>query len=112
MQRPSLPRTKCSDSYYYSDAQFETMSRRKVSNNVTTQSRCDASRVTTQDYHSTTTRKTKLNRATFTVKDKPMRDLTWCNKVPKGKRIKPAKRNGVKFTEVDSRHSVHSLTSV
>ena len=104
MQRPSLPRTKCSDSYYYSDAQFETMSKRTVRESVTTTSQ--------QDYHSTTTRKTKLNRATFTVKDKPMRDLTWCNKVPKGKRIKPAKRNGVKFTEVDSRHSVHSLTSV
>ena len=42
----------------------------------------------------------KLNAVTFTIHDKPMSNLLWCNKVPKGKRNKPAKINGVQHSEV------------
>ena len=44
------------------------------------------------------TRKTRLSNVTFTLHDKPMRELLWCNKVPKGKRNKPAKINGIVVT--------------
>ena len=46
------------------------------------------------------TAKIKLKDVTFTIHDKPMKHLLWCNKVPKGKRNKPAKINGVQHHEV------------
>ena len=46
------------------------------------------------------TAKIKLKDVTFTIHDKPMKQLLWCNKVPKGKRNKPAKINGVQHHEV------------
>ena len=45
------------------------------------------------------TPKIKLNDVTFVLGDKPMSNLLWCNKVPKGKRNKPAKINGVLVNE-------------
>ena len=42
----------------------------------------------------------KLKEVTFTLNDKPMKTLLWCNKVPKGKRNKPAKINGVTHDEL------------
>ena len=46
----------------------------------------------------------RLSNVTFTLSDKPTRtlynSLTWCNKVPKGKRNKPAKINGVQHHEI------------
>ena len=46
------------------------------------------------------TQRIKLNAVTFTIHDKPMKHLLWCSKVPKGKRNKPAKINGVQHSEV------------
>ena len=51
--------------------------------------------------------KIKLKDVTFTIHDKPMSNLLWCNKVPKGKRNKPAKINGIQHHEV-SDAVVHS----
>ena len=48
----------------------------------------------------TTTPKTKLKDCTFTINGKPIKTLLWCNKVPKGKRNKPAKINGIQHSEV------------
>ena len=48
------------------------------------------------------TPKIKLKDVTFTINDKPMKHLLWCSKVPKGKRNKPAKINGVQHSEVSS----------
>ena len=48
------------------------------------------------------TPKIKLNDVTFVLGDKPMKHLLWCSKVPKGKRNKPAKINGVQHIEVSS----------
>ena len=42
----------------------------------------------------------KLKEVTFTLGAKPMRELLWCNKVPKGKRNKPAKINGIVVTNI------------
>ena len=42
--------------------------------------------------------KVKLKDVTFTLHAKPMKTLLWCNKVPKGKRNKPAKLNGIVVT--------------
>jgi len=44
--------------------------------------------------------KIKLKDVTFTINDKPMSNLLWCNKVPKGKRNKPAKINGIQHSEI------------
>ena len=44
------------------------------------------------------TTRVKLKDTTFILGDKPMRSLLWCNKVPKGKRNKPAKLNGILVT--------------
>ena len=44
------------------------------------------------------TTKVKLKEVTFTRGSKPMRTLLWCDKVPKGKRNKPAKINGIIVT--------------
>jgi len=46
------------------------------------------------------TPKIKLKDCTFTIHSKPMKTLLWCNKVPKAKRNKPAKINGVQHSEV------------
>ena len=46
------------------------------------------------------TPKIKLKDCTFTLHSKPMRTLLWCNKVPKGKRNKPAKINGIQHSEI------------
>ena len=64
------PKTKCSDTWYYSDEQFDTMNKRRVSESVTT--------------HKTITHKThatKLNKVTFCLGDKPMRELGWCKQM-------------------------------
>lgn len=42
----------------------------------------------------------KLKDVTFTRNSKPIRTLLWCDKVPKGKRNKPAKINGIQHHEV------------
>ena len=42
----------------------------------------------------------RLKDTTFILGDKPMRELLWCNKVPKGKRNKPSKINGVQHHEI------------
>ena len=44
--------------------------------------------------------KVKLKDVTFTRGAKPMKTLLWCNKVPKGKRNKPAKINGIQHHEI------------
>lgn len=44
--------------------------------------------------------KVKLKDVTFTRGSKPMRSLLWCNTVPKGKRNKPAKINGIQHHEI------------
>ena len=43
---------------------------------------------------------TKLKDTTFVLGGKPMRTLLWCNTVPKGKRNKPAKINGIQHHEI------------
>ena len=48
----------------------------------------------------------KLKAVTFCLNEKPMDELLWCNKVPKGKRNKPAKINGVLVSETSlAQHS-------
>jgi len=42
----------------------------------------------------------RLKETTFCLGDKPMKQLLWCNKVPKGKRNKPAKINGIQHHEI------------
>jgi hypothetical protein len=44
------------------------------------------------------TTKVKLKEVTFTRGSKPIKTLLWCDKVPKGKRNKPAKINGIVVT--------------
>ena len=44
--------------------------------------------------------KVRLKDVTFTLNSKPMSNLLWCDKVPKAKRNKPAKINGVQHSEV------------
>jgi len=46
------------------------------------------------------TQRTKLKDVTFTLNSKPLRTLLWCDKVPKAKRNKPAKINGVQHSEI------------
>ena len=43
----------------------------------------------------TMTPRIKLKDVTFTIDDKPMQSLLWCDKLGKGKRHKAAKINGV-----------------
>jgi len=47
-------------------------------------------------------KKVKLKAVTFTLQDKPIKALLWCDKVPKGKRNKPAKINGVQHHEISN----------
>jgi len=58
----------------------------------------------------------KLKEVTFTLNDKPsgvsrhlMKTLLWCNKVPKGKRNKPSKINGIQHHEISgsTEHTYH-----
>ena len=42
----------------------------------------------------------KLKAVTFCLNEKPIDALLWCNKVPKGKRNKPSKINGVQHHEI------------
>ena len=42
----------------------------------------------------------RLKETTFCLGDKPIKSLLWCNKVPKGKRNKPAKINGIEHHEI------------
>jgi len=42
----------------------------------------------------------RLTNTTFCLGDKPMRNLMWCDTVPKAKRNKPAKINGVQHHEI------------
>ena len=49
---------------------------------------------------STMTTKTKLPNVTFTINEPPMKHLLWCNKVPRGKRNKLPKVNGVTHQEL------------
>ena len=42
----------------------------------------------------------KLNKVTFVLGEKPMKNLVWCDKVPKGKRNKPAKIMGIQHSEI------------
>jgi hypothetical protein len=44
--------------------------------------------------------KVRLKDVTFTLNSKPLRTLLWCDRVPKAKRNKPAKINGVQHSEV------------
>ena len=46
--------------------------------------------------------KVKLKDVTFTRGSKPIKTLLWCDKVPKGKRNKPAKINGVQHSEIST----------
>ena len=50
----------------------------------------------------TTSQRVKLKEVTFTRGSKPMRTLMWCDRVPKGKRNKPAKINGVQHHEISN----------
>ncbi|NDH04105.1 MAG: hypothetical protein EBY40_13455 [Marivivens sp.] len=45
-------------------------------------------------------KRVKLKDCTFTLHGKPIKTLLWCNKVPKGKRNKPAKINGIQHHEI------------
>ena len=47
-----------------------------------------------------TMQRLKLKDTTFILGDSPIKMLLWCNKVPKAKRNKPAKINGVQHSEV------------
>ena len=46
--------------------------------------------------------KVKLKDVTFTRGSKPIKTLLWCDKVPKGKRNKPAKIKGVQHSEIST----------
>ena len=48
----------------------------------------------------TQSKRIKLKPVTFVLGDKPMKELLWCSKVPKGKRNKPAKIMGIQHSEI------------
>ena len=52
------------------------------------------------------TQRQKLKDVTFTLNSKPIKTLLWCDKVPKGKRNKPAKLNGILVSEVQVYHEL------
>ena len=52
------------------------------------------------------TQRIKLNAVTFTIHDKPMKHLLWCDKLGKGKRNKAAKINGVLVGEPEVFHEL------
>ena len=49
-----------------------------------------------------TSKRVKLKEVTFTRQSEPIRTLLWCDRVPKGKRNKPAKINGVQHHEIST----------
>ena len=49
---------------------------------------------------SQSSKRVKLKPVTFCINEAPIKTLLWCNKVPKGKRNKPAKINGVQHHEI------------
>ena len=49
-----------------------------------------------------TTHKVRLNAVTFTTHEPPMKHLLWCDKVPRGKRTKSAKINGIHVGDTDT----------
>ncbi len=53
-------------------------------------------------------KRVKLKEVTFTRGSKPIKTLLWCNKVPKGKRNKPAKINGIQHHEIVSTAVPHT----
>jgi hypothetical protein len=50
--------------------------------------------------------RTKLKDVTFTRNSKPIKTLLWCDTVPKAKRNKPAKLNGVLVSDVQVFHQL------
>ena len=50
--------------------------------------------------------KVRLKDVTFTRNSKPIKTLLWCDKVPKAKRNKPAKLNGVLLSDVQVFHQL------
>ena len=48
----------------------------------------------------------KLKDTTFILGDKPMRTLMWCDCVPKAKRNKPAKVNGIVVGSISVFHEL------
>ena len=54
--------------------------------------------------------KIRLKDVTFTRGSKPIRTLLWCDTVPKAKRNKPAKLNGVLLSDVQVFHILWQLS--
>ena len=52
------------------------------------------------------TTRVKLKDVTFTINDKPMSNLLWCDKLGQGKRHNAAKINGVLVGEPDVFHEL------
>jgi hypothetical protein len=50
--------------------------------------------------------KVRLKDVTFTRNSKPIKTLLWCDTVPKVKRNKPAKLNGVLVSDVQVFHQL------
>lgn len=48
----------------------------------------------------------KLKDTTFTLNSKPIKTLMWCNCVPKAKRNKPAKLNGIVVGSISVFHEL------
>ena len=44
--------------------------------------------------------KVKLKECTFTLHDKPIKSLLWCDKQRRVKRNKPSKINGIQYHEI------------
>ena len=56
-----------------------------------------------------TSKRVKLSQTTWCLGDtKVIKSLLWCDRVPKGKRNKPAKINGVQHHEIDTRAVAHT----
>ena len=57
-----------------------------------------------------TSKRVKLSQTTWVLGDTntDKYGLTWCNRVPRGKRNKPAKINGIQHHEIDTRSVAHS----
>jgi hypothetical protein len=50
--------------------------------------------------------KVRLKDTTFILGDKPIRTLMWCDCVPKAKRNKPAKLNGIVVGSISVYHEL------
>jgi len=50
--------------------------------------------------------KVKLKDCTFTLHDKPIKTLLWCDQQKRAKRNKPAKLNGVLVSDVQVFHEL------